>query len=77
MTTVHPRIHGDEVVLTRAEWEQVVALARRSDSVLVVPLEDAMDPAEAAASGGAFDFWKDPAEDVYSLDDGEPPTWHN
>ncbi len=22
--------------------------------------------------GGALDFWNDPAEDIYSMDDGEP-----
>ena len=25
-----------------------------------------------AEQGGAFDFWLDPAEDVYSANDGEP-----
>lgn len=32
----------------------------------------AIDIAEVAASGRAFDFLADDAEDVYSPDDGEP-----
>jgi hypothetical protein len=31
--------------------------------------DDLMRLAEAS---GAFDFWNDPAEDIYTLDDGEP-----
>ena len=27
---------------------------------------------QAALDSGTFDFWKDPGEDLYSLDDGEP-----
>jgi hypothetical protein len=26
----------------------------------------------AAVRSGAFDFWQEPGEDVYTLDDGEP-----
>ena len=27
---------------------------------------------QAALDSGAFDFWKDTSEDVYTLEDGEP-----
>ncbi len=43
--------------------------------VTIVILDDDL-PADAmaqlAASGGAFDFLADPAEDVYTREDGEP-----
>jgi len=28
--------------------------------------------ADLISSGGAFDFWNDPDEDLYNLDDGDP-----
>ena len=34
-----------------------------------VPEKDWM---QLAMKGGAFDFWNDPAEDIYTLEDGTP-----
>jgi hypothetical protein len=39
------------------------------------PIDDEWDEAEwlkAAASNPAFDYLKDAAEDIYTLDDGKP-----
>ena len=43
--------------------------------VILLQVEDDMDEREwlrAAANNSAFDFLKDPAEDIYTRDDGKP-----
>ena len=43
--------------------------------IVLYPLDEEWDESEwlqAAASNPAFDFLKDPEEDIYSLSDGEP-----
>jgi hypothetical protein len=43
--------------------------------ILLYPIDDEWDEAEwlrAAASNPAFDYLKDAAEDIYTLDDGKP-----
>jgi hypothetical protein len=48
---------------------------RRVRVIVLYPIEDEWDEAEwlqAAAHNPAFDFLSEPAEDIYSLADGEP-----
>lgn len=73
MATVHAELKGDKAVLTRKEFERLLELARRSEPVEVQPVNGEREAAFArlAVEGGAFDFWKDAEEEVYSSRDGE------
>ena len=48
---------------------------KRVRVIILIPDETEIDEAEwlrAAATSPAFDFLKDPAEDIYSIQDGKP-----
>jgi hypothetical protein len=52
-----------------------IAGPRRVRVIILLPGEDDIDEAEwlqAAAANSAFDFLKDPSEDIYTIDDGKP-----
>lgn len=75
MTVIHAQVIGDQVLLPLPEWERIIEIAQRSEKIAIQPPED--DPSSSAwmkfiEMGGAFDFWKEPGEDIYSLEDGEP-----
>lgn len=75
MTTIHAQAIGDQILMPRDEWEQLLTAAQRTEAVAVQLLEDDLPPGEMArlaAQGGAFDFWKEEGEDIYTLEDGEP-----
>ncbi len=75
MTTVHAEYIGSKALVPRAELEQLLELARRTEAVELEIVEDdlpTIDMMRLAERGGAFDFWKEEGEDVYSLEDGEP-----
>lgn len=75
MTTVHAQLIGDKAVLSRDEFECLVELARRSERIELQVEEDDVPTAASmrlAETGGAFDFWKEEGEDLYSEEDGEP-----
>ncbi len=72
---IHAQFLGPNVLLPQNDWDRLLGLARRSDKV-EVQIEDG-DVSTAslmklAEEGGAFDFWHDDGEDVYTLEDGEP-----
>jgi len=75
MTRIQAQLLGSNVLLPHSDWERLLVLARRSDEV-----EIRIDDGEVsttslmklAEDGGAFDFWNDGDEDVYTLEDGEP-----
>lgn len=75
MTTIHAQLIGDQAVLPRGELEQLLELARRSETVeLQLDEEDVSTIAmmRLAEEGGSFDFWYEEGEDIYSAEDGEP-----
>jgi hypothetical protein len=75
MATVHGQSIGDKVILPRAELERLVELARHSEPIELQLDEQEMatlDMMRLAEEGGAFDFWKEEGEDIYSAEDGEP-----
>jgi hypothetical protein len=52
-----------------------IAGPRRVRVIILVPDEEDIDETEwlrAAAANPAFDFLKDPSEDIYSIQDGKP-----
>ena len=75
MTTIQAQIVGDNALVPRTDFERLVEIARRSEAIEVqvgpddLPTTDIMRLAE---QGGAFQFWLDAGEDIYSLEDGEP-----
>ncbi len=75
MTTIHVQHVGDKALLPRTELDQLIELARQHQGVAMEITEDDLPTLaimRLAEQGGAFDFWLDSAEDVYSASDGEP-----
>jgi len=75
MTTIHAQLIGDQAVLPREELDRLLELARRSEPVeLQLGEEDVstLSVMRLAEQGGAFDFWREEGEDVYTAQDGEP-----
>ncbi len=75
MTTIRVQHLGDKALLSREELEQLLSLARQHEDVKVQLDEDDLPTVALmrfAEQGGAFDFWLDKAEDIYTLEDGEP-----
>lgn len=75
MTTINAQLIGDQALLPRHQLEKLIEMARRSEELDVKLLEDDA-PTWAwmrfIDQNGAFDFWKEPEEGIYSLQDGEP-----
>lgn len=75
MTTVHAQLVGDKVLLPRDDLERLMQLARRSEEIDLQVQEDdwpTLGMMRLAEQGGAFRFWLDPGEDIYTSGDGEP-----
>jgi hypothetical protein len=75
MTTVRALAIGNQALLARAELERLIELAGRSEPVqLEIEEEDlpTVGLAWLADRGGAFDFWQDEDEAIYTIEDGEP-----
>jgi len=75
MTIIHAQLFDDEAMLPRSEFERLVELARKSEEV-EVQLQEDDTPTQSimrlAEQGGAFDFWREEGENIYSAEDGEP-----
>jgi hypothetical protein len=74
MQTIHARLIGDQAVVSRAQLEHLLELARRSEPVEVSWQEDDLPTRGMmglAEQGGAFRFWEEAGEDLYTLEDGE------
>ncbi len=75
MTTIHIQCIGDKALLPQSELEQLIALAQRSEAITVQRQDDDVPTSgimRLIEQGGAFDFWKEDGEDIYSAEDGEP-----
>ncbi len=75
MTTVHAEMIGDKVLIPRDEFECLVDLAKRTESVqLQMQTSDisTRDLMHLSEKGGSFDFWAGEGEDIYNHSDGEP-----
>ncbi|MBM4050751.1 MAG: hypothetical protein FJ279_37115 [Planctomycetes bacterium] len=74
MTTIHVQRIGDTALLPQSEFEQLLRLARRCEQISLQMREDDVPTLalmRLAEQSGAFDFWKDDGEDIYSREDGE------
>jgi hypothetical protein len=75
MTTIHVQWIGDKALLPQSELERLVELAQRYEEITVQMQEDdvpTLGIMRLAEQSGAFDFWQEEGEDIYSLEDGEP-----
>jgi len=75
MTTIHVQCIGDKVLLPQSELEQLIELAQRSEAITVQRQDDDVPTSgimRLIEQGGAFDFWKEDGEDIYSAEDGKP-----
>ena len=75
MTTIHVQCIGDKALLPQSEFERLVELAQRYEEITVQVQEDdvpTLGLMRLAEQGGAFDFWHEEGEDIYSPEDGEP-----
>jgi hypothetical protein len=61
--------------LPQSEFERLVDLAQRYEEITVQMQEDdvpTLGIMRLAEQSGAFDFWQEEGEDIYSIEDGEP-----
>ena len=75
MATIHIQCIGDKALLSQSDLEQLVELAQRSEAITVLRQEDdvpTLGIMRLMEQGGAFDFWKEMGENIYSTADGEP-----
>jgi hypothetical protein len=75
MTTIHVQCIGDKALLPQSEFERLVDLAQRYEEITVQMQEDdvpTLGIMRLAEQSGAFDFWQEEGEDIYSIEDGEP-----
>ena len=75
MVTIHVQLIGDQALLPRSELERLVELARKREAIELELDEDDLPTSmimRLAEQGGAFDFWKEEGENIYSAEDGEP-----
>ncbi len=71
MTTIPARLIGDQTLLPRDELERLVAIARLSEAIELALQPDDLPTLglmRLAETGGAFDFWSDPGEDLDTED---------
>ena len=75
MTTIHVQLVGDKALLSHDELKKLVGLARQSEEIKLQMQEDDVSTLSLmrfAEQSGAFDFWKEEGENIYTLEDGEP-----
>ncbi len=74
MTIIHARLLGDKALLPRKELEKLLEFARQKE-IIEVEIQDAdlttLEIMQLAEQSGAFNFWKEDGEDIYTLEDGE------
>jgi hypothetical protein len=75
MTTIHAQLVGDKILLRRSELDRLIELAKRSEPIDLEIQEDDLPTLglmRLVEEGGAFDFWRQEGEEIYTADDGEP-----
>jgi hypothetical protein len=75
MTTIHVQRIDDNALLPQREFERLVELARQCEEIALQTQNDDMPTLgimRLVEQSGAFDFWMEDGEDIYSAGDGEP-----
>ena len=66
---------GDKALLPQSAFERLMELAQRYEGITVQMQEDdvpTLGIMRLAEQSGAFDFWHEEGENIYSIEDGEP-----
>lgn len=74
MATIHIQYIGEKVLVPQSELELLVEIAQRYEEITVQRQEDGVttgDIMRLAEESGAFDFWQEKGEDIYSSEDFE------
>jgi len=73
MTKIRVEVFGDKALLAKADLERLVKLAGRCEDVEVTQQPEHLDSRlmQRAQKGGAFDFWVEEGEGIYSSSDGQ------
>lgn len=74
-SVIHIQYIGEKVLLPQREFERLVELAQQYEEIIVRRQEDDVpiwDIIRLVEQSGAFGFWKEEGEDIYSSEDGEP-----
>lgn len=75
MTTIHVHRVGDKALVPQHEFERLVQLAQQHEEIALQVYEDdvpTLGVMRLVEQGGAFDFWMEAGEDIYTAKDGEP-----
>lgn len=75
MTTIHIQYIGEKVLVPQNELERLVELAQQYEEITVQKQEDDVpiwDIMRLVEQSGAFSFWEEEGEDIYSSKDGRP-----
>lgn len=75
MATIHVQCIGETALVPQNELERLVELAQRQEEIVLDRREDDASTRRImhlVSQSGAFDFWKEEGEDIYSCEDGEP-----
>lgn len=75
MTIIHAQWVGEQAVVPKNDFERLVELARKSEVIEVHTPDDELSTQalmQLVEGGGAFDYWNEPGEDIYSSQDGKP-----
>ena len=75
MTTIHVQRIGDKALLPKDEFERLSELARQSEEIALQMHEDdvpTLGMMRLVDQSGAFNFWLQEGEDIYSAEDGDP-----
>jgi hypothetical protein len=75
MTTIHIQRIGDKALFPHREFEWLVERARQCEEIALQMHDDdvpTLGIMRLVEQGGAFDFWLEDGEDIYSVQDDEP-----
>jgi hypothetical protein len=75
MATIHVQCIGDKALLSQSDLERLIELAQQLEAITVLRQEEDVPTfgiMRLMEQGGAFDFWKEEGESIYSATDGEP-----
>ena len=75
MSSITAQLIGDKAILEKSDLEKLVSWAKEGHEFEFEFASDDFstnDIIRLMKAGKAFEFWNEPGEDIYSLEDGEP-----
>jgi len=73
VATIHTQWIGNKAILPKEELEQLIKIAKESEEIELRQTEliQTKEIVELLEKSGTFDFWKEEAENIYTMEDGE------